>query len=52
MAQINKNKYNGRLRRDQDGLRVKQPHSKQTYFLVDRLNVVYDKASWTLITIH
>ena len=49
MAQMHVNKYNGWLRRDVEGLRVKQPHSKQNmpfnYFLAVKPNVVYDKTS-------
>ena len=49
MAQKHVNKYNEWLRRDIEGLRDKQPHSKQN-FLAVKLNVVYDKTSWTLST--
>ena len=57
MAQIHVNKYNGWLRRDVEGLSIKQPRSKQNYQLTTflrliKLNVVYDKTSWTLSTIH
>ena len=39
MAQIHVNKYNGWLRRDVEGLRVKQPYSKQNYHLTTFLRL-------------
>ena len=39
MAQIHVNKYNGWLRRDVEGLRVKQPHSKQNCHLTTFLRL-------------